>query len=52
MLSDMGMEFVKLKFDKRKWKGEIHIPLSKVGLMAAVWETGKMKQDGLQSAVF
>lgn len=48
----MGMEFVKLKFDRRKWKGEIHIPLSKVGLMAAVWETGKMKQDGLQSAVF
>lgn len=27
-------------------------PFSKVGLMTAVWETGKMKQDGLQSAVF
>lgn len=27
-------------------------PFSKVGLMTAVWETGKMKQGGLQSAVF
>lgn len=28
MFSDMGMEFVKLTFDRRKWKGEIHISLS------------------------